>query len=576
MRSCCCWPCRSTGNKVLPVTFAPTQFDFLEIKPHRRLRVIHLQAKAPESSHRLKRSATTISRSSNNNFASAETEESEDEYWFENAAPKRLPIQPDTSPSKKTPKRIFNKFEPQGPPQVPGINPPKASLAKNGNAQKLSHPLQSPGQRLPRKKIIPAEELEMDDDDEDEVHDTPSDDKAVEDEETAPSVMEDNFVANVLADMSGMVISITAESTNEAKNDERSSSPTPDLDKVITQPDPKETVSKTGSDATTASVIVEGGNLGGHANVAFEGEEVDTHPKPKDDSSAQGKQLEVEASEGQDTTDQVPYTPLDEVSEKAPEKLAKPRQEKPIIFFLHGVGGSASTWTSQIEFFHDKGYEIVAPDLLGHGFSSAPDNARSYLFNKLFRDILTIYDHYVAQHRTCVIVAHSYGSSFACAVARSRPNVVLLLLLACGGPTPLAPPPVVKSFSIPMMWTCLMKPLLQCGFKWQQPRPPHSRGKALKFQEVFDVPGYVFKHIIAGQYWPEGDLNFHRRISVPTLLIYGLKDPFVSLVEMCEMERTIPKSYLELVPLAGHMIMLDQPKELNVMMNKFIVKYTVK
>ncbi len=50
--------------------------------------------------------------------------------------------------------------------------------------------------------------------------------------------------------------------------------------------------------------------------------------------------------------------------------------------------------------------------------------------------------------------------------------------------------------------------------------------------------------------------------------MYGLKDPLVSLVEMCEMERTLPKAFLELLPLAGHMLMLDQPRELNVMMRK--------
>ena len=90
-----------------------------------------------------------------------------------------------------------------------------------------------------------------------------------------------------------------------------------------------------------------------------------------------------------------------------------------------------------------------------------------------------------------------------------------------------------------------------------------------------------------GQHWPEGvkaeiiskylsyiiiniimiagDATFHRRITIPVLLVYGLKDPLVSLVEMCEMERTIPKAYLELVPLAGHMVMSECPRELNVM-----------
>ena len=49
-----------------------------------------------------------------------------------------------------------------------------------------------------------------------------------------------------------------------------------------------------------------------------------------------------------------------------------------------------------------------------------------------------------------------------------------------------------------------------------------------------------------------------------------MKDPLVSLVEMCEMERTIPKAYLELIPMAGHMLMQDQFEELNIMLRKFI------
>lgn len=51
------------------------------------------------------------------------------------------------------------------------------------------------------------------------------------------------------------------------------------------------------------------------------------------------------------------------------------------------------------------------------------------------------------------------------------------------------------------------------------------------------LPSYVQRHLAVGQSWPEGDVAFHRKISVPTLLVHGLKDRFVSLVEMCEMER---------------------------------------
>jgi len=39
------------------------------------------------------------------------------------------------------------------------------------------------------------------------------------------------------------------------------------------------------------------------------------------------------------------------------------------------------------------------------------------------------------------------------------------------------------------------------------------------------------------------------------------------------MERTLPKAYLELIPMAGHHVMQDSPKELNAMMKKFVEKY---
>ncbi len=70
-----------------------------------------------------------------------------------------------------------------------------------------------------------------------------------------------------------------------------------------------------------------------------------------------------------------------------------------------------------------------------------------------------------------------------------------------------------------------------------------------------------------------GDASYHRKITIPTLLTYGIKDTLVSLVEMCEMERTLPKAYLELIPLAGHMLMQDQPDKLNAMLKKFISRY---
>lgn len=69
------------------------------------------------------------------------------------------------------------------------------------------------------------------------------------------------------------------------------------------------------------------------------------------------------------------------------------------------------------------------------------------------------------------------------------------------------------------------------------PRGKHFAVDALSGSSITPTPRYVLENVARGQNWPEGDIAFHRRITVPTLLLHGMKDDRVTLVEMCEMER---------------------------------------
>ena len=66
----------------------------------------------------------------------------------------------------------------------------------------------------------------------------------------------------------------------------------------------------------------------------------------------------------------------------------------------------------------------------------------------------------------------------------------------------------------------------------------HPKSKTLISKErAFDIPTYVLKYTMAGQQWDDGDVEYHRWLSVATLLIYGLQDQLVDLEEEQDMER---------------------------------------
>lgn len=83
--------------------------------------------------------------------------------------------------------------------------------------------------------------------------------------------------------------------------------------------------------------------------------------------------------------------------------------KRPIIFFIHSVAGSSDVWHHQFEFFQQLGYEIVAPDLLGHGLSSTPLNPKYYFFESLVQDLILIFDHFCKDDSKVVLIGHGYG-----------------------------------------------------------------------------------------------------------------------------------------------------------------------
>lgn len=109
---------------------------------------------------------------------------------------------------------------------------------------------------------------------------------------------------------------------------------------------------------------------------------------------------------------------------------------RPTIVFIHGAGHDHSVWTLQSRYFASHGWNVLAPDLPGHGQSAGPQ----------LTSIEALADWVLAllaelQIAGATLVGHSMGSLIALEAAARAPNRIAgLALVGSVAPMPVAPP----------------------------------------------------------------------------------------------------------------------------------------
>lgn len=100
------------------------------------------------------------------------------------------------------------------------------------------------------------------------------------------------------------------------------------------------------------------------------------------------------------------------------------------LVFLHGMGSSSATWAACRALLDDR-YEVIAPDLLGHGGSPVPEDPAEYTRDAALADL----DELLAGlSGRAVLVGHSLGGYLALAHAATRPGVARALVVLNTGP----------------------------------------------------------------------------------------------------------------------------------------------
>src|SRR5437588_2565794 len=95
------------------------------------------------------------------------------------------------------------------------------------------------------------------------------------------------------------------------------------------------------------------------------------------------------------------------------EQRGETRNSNQTLVLLHGFTGGSAGWGQQMDILADYGLRIIALDLLGHGQSDAPEDAKRYSIEYCQKDILATLQELGVRKGQTIILGYSMSGRIA-------------------------------------------------------------------------------------------------------------------------------------------------------------------
>lgn len=245
----------------------------------------------------------------------------------------------------------------------------------------------------------------------------------------------------------------------------------------------------------------------------------------------------------------------------------------PLVVLLHGFPEYRITWRKQMAVLAAAGYRVVAPDLRGYGLSPKPKAVDDYRVPLLVDDVAALIT------EPCILVGHDWGALVAWFVAMMRPELVRKLVIMN------VPHPALFVRELRRSQKQRLKAAYQLFF--QLPvlpelfikllgRPMMNRAGRFTpeqidaYAEHWNQNAKTMLHYYRAMRKTRGELRpMMRRIDVPTLIIWGEREPVMLPSTLEGTEEWVPDLLIERVPRAGHFVQHDAPERVNQLLLEF-------
>jgi len=231
----------------------------------------------------------------------------------------------------------------------------------------------------------------------------------------------------------------------------------------------------------------------------------------------------------------------------------------PTIVLLHGAGFDHSSWALHSRWFAHHGYNVLAPDLPGHGRSSGA--ALPAISDMADWTAALIEAAGAARAR---LVGHSMGSLIALEAAARHPAKVSALSLIGTAATMTVGPDLLKAAEANDRSAIDMVSIWGLGF---QAELGGSLAPGLWMhsgaQRVLEQcrPGVLFNDLAACNAY-QNALAAAAQVAVPTTFILGERDMMTPAKAGKTLAAALPNSRTIILRGAGHMMMAERPDEL--------------
>lgn len=212
-------------------------------------------------------------------------------------------------------------------------------------------------------------------------------------------------------------------------------------------------------------------------------------------------------------------------------------EEAPVLFLLHGGTMTARwNWADAMPTLAQN-YRVIAPDSAGHGRSTNPrPNLR---YEDMAEDVVRLAT--ALGVTRAAFYGFSDGAQVALELATRRPELPTALVLSA-----------VTYRLTPTYFSSMRASVGADGYAtdgWEDAHPEMAAEFRLHHHDWRALAPQIWELWTRAYEVPPDRLA---RVRVPTLLLTGDRDPFVSLEQTVELLRLLPSGELAVIPGAGH------------------------